>query len=236
MEVHLINFTPRPAATIAARVRNYRGQMVRSLDEISDREAVKYTNDVFNTHLQGPLEAVLLNFNVFDIPRWMTHQMVRTRVGASYSQTSLRFTLVDDGQAWYHHPFDEEHPLSAAAYELAMRRNMRCYHQLIQGGASIQDARGVLPMDTLTFIGLDINYRALVGIAASRLCTQAQPLWKQLVTMMKIEVLDKMGELFADYLVPVCVHDQHCPFGSVFDRPCPMQKKYPMREADYWLK
>ena len=232
MKSVLINWTPEPAKTIASRVRNYRGHMVHSLDEISNREATKATIDVFNTHLQGPLEAVMLNFNVFDIPRWMTHQMVRTRIGAGYSETSLRFTLVDDDHEWYHQPFDDS---KRCIHDEAMNMAMSYYYLLIKEGAPTQDARGVLPMDTLTHIGLDCNYRALVGVAASRLCQQAHPLWTHLIKMMRDEVRDKMGNLFANYLMPLCVHMQCCPFGSMLDRPCPRHAKYPLRPDRYWL-
>lgn len=98
--------------------------------------------------------------------------------------------------------------------------------ELIDAGVETQDARGVLPANVATRIGIGTNYRALVGLAGGRLRLQAQGEWRGVIRQMKEEVRRVWGDDFADYLQPVCEHGHRCKFESVFDRPCPLQKKW----------
>ena len=107
-----------------------------------------------------------------------------------------------------------------------MNQVEEAYRKLIDAGVATQDARGVLPTNVVTRIGIGTNYRALVGLAGDRLCLQAQGEWREVIRQMKEEVRRVWGDDFADYLQPVCFHEKRCKFESVFDRPCPIQENW----------
>ena len=58
----------------------------RKDDELSDEEMAQVENCIAGRSIQNPLEAVNLMFTINGISRACTHQLVRTRIGASFMQ------------------------------------------------------------------------------------------------------------------------------------------------------
>lgn len=224
VKVSCISATPQPKKVIAAGVLNMRGDMRHSLDDISDAEADEIFSEMQKTALNGVFEWITLVFQVDGVSRAFTHQAVRHRVGFSFSQESMRFTKVEDMDVICGPSVktDEQKALWAET----MDQVEDAYHRLIDAGVETQDARGILPTNVTTRIGIGTNYRALVGLAGDRLCLQAQGEWREVIRQMKEEVRRVWGDDFADYLVPVCFHEKRCKFESIFDRPCPIQERW----------
>lgn len=227
VKVTCISATPKPKKVIAAGVLNMRGDMRTSLDSISDEEADAIFSEMLKTALNGVFEWVNLVFQVEGVDRAFTHQLVRHRVGFSFSQESLRFTQVKNLQV-NRGPSVGDDPGDPVVetWNEAVKTIENAYNDLIRCGVEVQDARGILPLNTQTRIGFCTNYRALVGLCGDRLCYQAQSEWRDVVYKIKDEVRRVWGDDFANYLQPVCFHDNRCKFKSVFDRPCPLQGMY----------
>jgi len=76
----------------------YLGEVVRDLADITDAERHHYLEQMQNTKLKMPLEAVQMHFMLEGVTRGFTHQMVRQRT-AAYAQESMRFAVVEDSFA-----------------------------------------------------------------------------------------------------------------------------------------
>jgi len=230
-KVHLISFTPNPLKVIASQQMNMRGNMIKSTNDVSEIDAEKLVLDVFKTNLSGALEFVDLVWNIEGVTRAFTHQLCRYRVGTSFSQESMRF--VDKTGFKYLVGKSIQTSEAKEKYDNMMRQISDCYQELIALGVETQDARGILPTNIFTKIGFKCTYRTLYNIAQTRLCLQAQEQeWRDVISQMKKLLEERVSPILADYLQPICYHTGNCEYGSIFDRSCPLQEKYPMKNKN----
>lgn len=94
-KVHLLHMTADPLAAIAACAKMYKGEIVRSFADVTHAERREYLAEMQKTKLKMPLEAVSLHFQIENVTRAFTHQLVRQRT-AAYAQESMRFAVVED--------------------------------------------------------------------------------------------------------------------------------------------
>jgi flavin-dependent thymidylate synthase len=250
--VTLLSATPDPLGAIAAFAFMYKGRVIRSLAELTDKEREWAWEQANATHLKAPLEAVDLHFMVEGVTRAFTHQMVRQRT-AVYAQESLRFAVKEEIAARpgpitsvNHHTHD--------AWQQAVNRIWEAYKGLIAAGVPAEEARGLLPHDTLTRLNYKTNLRNLVDHLGNRLCTQAQFEWRMVASQMRMAIHNyeppviagviremKSKEEFvayqesqawqfrkiadSDLFRPVCFALGHCPFGADFDRGCTIRER-----------
>lgn len=229
-KVTLLDGYQNPIKTMHAMAWNMRGKMIHDLSTVTMEEAIATLED-FNpskTKLIGVLEFCQFVFQVENVPRAFTHQLVRHRT-CSFSQESLRFTMRNDGSFGY----DVGPSILAAKpetgvrvlYEEIMGEAREGYDKLISAGVAPEDARGVLPINTMTKIGFQIDFRTLLGIGEVRECYQSQGHWKPIMRQIKQELRDKVegGNILADWLVCACDRTGKCEFKSTWDRKCPKE-------------
>lgn len=205
-KVYLLSMSADPLGEIASAAKMYKGEVVRSLAEITDAERIQYFDDLTKTALNAAFETVKFHFLIEGVPRSFTHQLVRQRT-AVYFQESMRFAVIDESFADRvpvpHSLRDtlSEHDLAqqnetanngwGLKYEDVSReqrqRNMwdravadveETYASLVGDGMPAEEARGLLPTDILTRIHYVTDLRNLVTHAGNRLCTQAQFGWR----------------------------------------------------------
>lgn len=223
-KVTLVSWTGNPIKAIASQLLNMQGTMFHDIDLIDAEYAIKLVRDLKRTALAGGLETVDMLFQIENVPRALTHQLVRTRVGATYHQESLRFTTREDG-------FDYDMGASiktgdqADWFTSAMEDAAYTYAKLIELGVSMEDARGVLPIGTMTKIGVKYNFKTLVHASHVRLCYQSQGHWKTVFNKIKQEVHDKVHPVLAEFLQPICDVSGRCEYKGIFDRKCPKEQK-----------
>lgn len=218
-KVYLVWMTPDPLGAVAAMAKMYKGEVVRSLADVTHAERYEYLEQILKTKLKAPLEAVKLHFMVEGVTRSFTHQMVRQRT-AVYAQESLRFAVKEDmaeGVAhppslagtipavdWYDQqselPEEERDHFTNQAGNAQLMRNEwdegvrqvgYSYKNLIDMGMPAEDARGLLPHNITTRLNYVTDLRALLDHAGNRLCTQAQFEWRL--------VFAKMAEAIREY-------------------------------------
>lgn len=216
--------TTQPLKLIASQLLNMQGKMYHDVNEIDEELAVKLTRDLKKTALAGCLETIDMIFQIENIPRALTHQLVRTRVGATYHQESLRFTTREEG-------FDYDMGGTIKTGEQAelfcetMDDLADVYKRLIELGVSTEDARGVLPINTLTKVGVKYNFKTLVHCGHVRLCFQSQGHWNKVFSKIKQEISDKIHPVLAEFLVPICDVSGRCEYKGIFDRKCPKEAR-----------
>jgi flavin-dependent thymidylate synthase len=242
--VTLLSATPDPLGAIAAFAFMYQGRVIRDLAELTDEERLWAWDQANATHLKAPLEAVDLHFMVENVTRAFTHQMVRQRT-AVYAQESMRFAVKENIAA-------RPGPLVAAnrgarqVWAAHMKVTWDAYKTLIANGVPAEEARGLLPHDTLTRLNYKTNLRNLVDHLGNRLCTQAQFEWRlvgaQIVQAIAAYENENTGDpetlysksrhnwqfqVIADSKLfrPVCYAMGHCPFGADFDRGCTIRER-----------
>jgi flavin-dependent thymidylate synthase len=235
IKVHLVSATPDPLGAIAAACRMYEGKPTYDLDDVTDDERRNAWQQVQDTHLKAPLEFVDLHFFIEGVTRAFTHQMVRQRT-AVYAQESLRFAVKEDIAARPGPIVSQDRKL-LECWTGAMEDVWERYQWMIANGVPAEEARGLLPHDTLTRLNYKTNLRNLLEHAGNRLCTQAQFEWRMvfLGIVHAINSYEGYGtkwnewqwELISESGVfkPVCFQVGHCPFNASFDRGCTIKPR-----------
>lgn len=203
IRVRLLNATPDPLGSVAALIEQYKGNVIRSLSEVTDEQRRAALADMGKTVLSGPLEAVQFHWQIEGVTRSITHQMVRSRA-SFFAQESLRFAVPEGDWAdeiprppsiagVERRDFsallrDEEYAARPASTEElmldewddAMIHVQQKYERLIELGMPAEEARGVLPHDMPTRIHWVCDLRTLLAEAGKRTCTQAQFPWRMI--------------------------------------------------------
>ena len=199
IRVRLLNATPDPLGSVAALCEQYKGNVVRSLAEVTDEQRRACLDDMTSTVLNGPLEAVQFHWQIEGVTRSITHQMVRSRA-SFFAQESLRFAVPEGNWAdeipvppSLHQAVKEEAAyreeswvtriatpgmLTLDIWKDAMINAQNAYEGLIAAGVPAEEARGVLPHDMPTRIHWVMDLRTLLAEAGKRTCTQAQFPWR----------------------------------------------------------
>lgn len=118
------------------------------------------------------LEILTFSFLIDGVTRAETHQHVRTRIGAGYSQHGGR------NNDWRHRAFRLPEtvnrlmlrdPRFRRRVEVHIAEGRDLYADLVDAGIPIQDARRFLPISTCTYLFAHYNYPALAGFLRNRL-------------------------------------------------------------------
>lgn len=175
-KVYLLSATPDPLGAVAAMMMMYEGRVIRDLAEITDDERRTYFDECFKTALDTPLEAIDFHLMVEGVTRAHTHQEVRQRT-AVYAQESMRFAVKEKIQA-RPGPLIQQDKKAHEAWASTVEHVHQMYLYLIGRGIPAEEARGLLPHDTLTRLHHKVNLRSLKQELGKRTCTQAQFDWR----------------------------------------------------------
>ncbi len=198
LKVTLLDYTPEPEKLVAAAARLcYSSQ---SADEIMDNftpeKVESFVQKLVSLGHESPMEHVSFTFAISGISRACSHQLVRHRIGVSFSQKSQRY--VKEKQFEYVTP-----PKVAAKPELqekfdkAMADAQAVYEELLAAGVPAEDARFVLPNAASTSLVVTMNVRSLWHFFQLRCCNRAQWEIRALANAMLAEVREVAPLLFA---------------------------------------
>lgn len=132
-------------------------------------------------------EMINYTFLIEDVTRAFTHQFVRTRTG-SFAQQTMRVLNVN-GWTYGTGPSIEADVGLKADYASAMQDVSATYDALINAGAKIEDARGVLPTNIHTNIVAKFDLRTMADTARKRASTRTQGEYRDVMDAMKAEVM-----------------------------------------------
>lgn len=262
-QVYLLSATPDPLGACAAMSMMYEGKVCRSLADVTNDQRRHYWEESFKGHLKAPWESIDFHFMIEGVTRAFTHQMVRQRT-AVYAQESMRFA-VKDTIAARPGPLISQHQPSLNTWEAAMQEIWEAYLSLIANGIPAEEARGLLPHDTLTRLNYKTNLRNMADQLGNRLCTQAQFEWRLVGAQIKQAIreynppkawpVEPLGgptyelrgakwqfELIADSPIfqPVCFTMGRCPWKAGYDRGCTIrgrvdEGKFDEIKTEEWL-
>jgi len=246
-KVYLLSATPDPLGSLSAMGMMYEGKVCRNLADVTDEQRRHYWGESFKTHLKAPWESIDFHFMIENVTRAWTHQAVRQRT-AVYAQESMRFAVKDEIaarpgpliKATEHSDYQRDEETLEAPFNIwedTIEVIWKAYRDLIEAGIPAEEARGLLPHDTLTRMNYKTNLRNLAEHLGNRLCTQAQFEWRLVAAQLRQAIRNydsyhiKHGnwqfETIADSPIfqPVCFTVGRCPFKADFDRGCTIRKR-----------
>ena len=177
-KVYMLSGTPDPLGAVAAMSMMYEGRTIRKIGrEVTDEERRHYFDQCAKTALKTPLEAIDLHFMVEDVTR-ATADQARTQRTAVFAMESLRFAVKPDLKDSVRPGPNVLTREQREIHDRAVEQLEQQYRALIAAGVPQEDARGLLPMNTLTRFHWKTNLRNLESEIGKRLCTQAQFEWR----------------------------------------------------------
>ncbi len=221
LKVILLEYTPEPEKLVAAAARLCYSP--KSADELMENftadKVESFVRKLVSLGHESPMEHVSFTFAIDGISRACSHQLVRHRIGASYSQKSQRY--VKENQFEYVTPPKiAAKPELAEKYEAAMRDMQSVYQELVAAGVPAEDARFVLPNAASTSFVLTMNVRSLWHFFELRCCTRAQWEIRALANAMLAEVR-KVAPLLFEHAGATCDSIGICFEGDMSCGRCP---------------
>lgn len=216
MKVTLIDYT-RGAMSLLLRTKNTRLTEVSDPDTWDD-EKRQAELDYMRDTIKSSWEFVDFTFEIEGVTRAFTHQLVRTRTG-SYAQQSMR--AADFSAADVVMPGQDNNLASLIVWAAAANRVQMAYTDMVALGMSLQDARGILPINVSNNIIAKFNLRTLHEMAKVRLCTRTQGEYQEVFRAMRQAVID-LYPWTSDFLDVHCVATGTCAFPRYGKTSCPV--------------
>lgn len=191
--------------------RVYVAKKVQSEDVTAHYEEIRRTvpkeklEETFRLLIKDKLSPffrwVTLDWRLENVSRALQQQLTRHTIGFSYSIQSLR--VVDVGnfatEGRYHMP--------ATVKNKQMYHEMMCgieqmYRDLVENGETVQDARGILPLNIYSTVSMSVNLQAFQDMVNKRLCLKTQGEFQHVGLLMLEECKKKLppivNELFGE--------------------------------------
>lgn len=198
--------TPIDGNVILRRIEECGRVCYKSEDRITDESAPKFVTNLLSRGHEAVLEHC--SFTVkFTCDRGVSHEIVRHRV-ASYCQESTRYcnyTKAGFGKeiTVIKPCFWEDGSVQMSRWEDAMEDAERIYMSMIDGGASPQEARSVLPNSLKTEVVMTANIREWRHFLKLRCAPAAHPQMREvalkLLTMAHQEIPILFDDLWEEY-------------------------------------
>jgi thymidylate synthase (FAD) len=118
------------------------------------------------------LDHVVYMFEVEDVSRVTTHQLVRHRM-ASYDQESQRFSAATKESSVTPKSI-RSNEAASKAYDQGLKAVYEAYEKMVSAGVPKEDARYILPNGIKTKILVTLSARALMHLVWQRTALQAQ--------------------------------------------------------------
>ncbi|MFZ5353488.1 MAG: FAD-dependent thymidylate synthase [Bacillota bacterium] len=250
MKVNLIQYTQEPEKLIAASAKLcYSPVGIEDIMiDLDEAKTNKFLDMLMDLGHESPIEHVSFTFAVEGISRVLTHQLVRHRIGCSYSQQSQRYVrleqfdyivppsieAVPEAKERFIRAMEEAQKAYNELTELLYKKN---YEKLIAEGKSekqakqaaeknsIEDARYVFPNACETKIVFTMTARALMNFFRHRCCNRAQWEIRELAEQM-LKQLKAVAPVLFKNAGPGCI-EGGCPEGNMTcGRIAEVRKKY----------
>lgn len=138
----------------------------------------------------------------FIVDRGVSHELVRHRI-ASFAQESTRYCnyskdKFDNGITFIKPFFFKEDSYKYKEWERVISEAEESYLNLINMGATPQEARSVLPNSTKTEIIITANYREWRNFFKLRTVSAAHPQMREVTVPLLVELKEKLPVIFDD--------------------------------------
>jgi len=165
--------SPEPKEAMMKRIYDFVKATWSEDGRESERATSEEMQDAMNQMLSGKalglgLETINFTFRISGITRIDTHQIVRQRIGVTFSQQCTGDRML------HHNDVLVEESIAGSDYQLPhfIGSTLSCkdtYSKMIDNNISIQAARSILPHDLETFIFMNTNLMTLLFFHQKRI-------------------------------------------------------------------
>ena len=190
------------AAAVMKKIERAGRVCYKSEGNITDDSAEKFIRGIIKRGHESVIEHASVSFKII-CDRGVTHELVRHRIGASYSQESTRFCDYSAGKFGGELTFikpcfwsedDENFRLWLSTMEL-LEKN---YLAMRAGGAKPEEVRSILPNSLKTEIFVTMNLRELRHFLKLRTAKAAHPQMRQVALKIFDILNEKLPAIFGD--------------------------------------
>ena len=147
---------------------------------------------------ESVIEHVSVSF-MLTVPRSISHQIVRHRIGVAYSQQSQRYIDLSKEPLKVIAPLPELNASELVLWRESVEFAALTYNKLITSGVRPQQARSVLPNCTATKLGMTANLRAWRHILKERYLNQrADPSIREVMSQVAAKLKEMYLPVFRD--------------------------------------
>jgi flavin-dependent thymidylate synthase len=136
--------------------------------------------------IKSSWEFVDVTFLLSGISRAVAQQITRTRT-ASYAMQSMRVTNASELNVVEGKKLDER---QLQMYRTAVESSKQSYKELVEAGVALEDARGILPLNTECNIVCKYNFRSVTDLIKARKSLRAQGEYGEIVRKMESLILE----------------------------------------------
>lgn len=227
-KARLIDYTENPERNVAisARLCYSKKDPSQLMDEMSRQEIEELVRKVINMGHTSTLEHTYFYFHI-QCSRVTSHQLVRQRIGASYSQRSQRYVSEEDFD-YIVPPTITKNPTAYNIYRKKIEELQMTYQQLLEQGIPKEDARFILPAIKTNLV-VSYNARSLLHFFRLRTCTRAQ--WEiRTIAKQMLKEVKKVAPVLFEKAGPPCETDNYCPEGELS---CGRIEKIKAKDGDH---
>ena len=212
-KAELVDYTENPEQNVAIAARLcYSKKSPDELQDDMDEEQIKrLVTKVIDLGHTSTLEHTYFYFHI-QCSRVTSHQLVRQRIGTSYSQRSQRY-VTEDNFNYIIPPSIKENEKAKNIFADKMDDLQDIYLELLELGIPKEDARFILPT-IKTNLMVSYNARSLLHFFNLRCCNRAQWEIREIAYQMLQLVKDKAPILF-EKAGPTCKREGICPEGDL---------------------
>ena len=186
MKVELLSHTPAAEEVIELAARTCYDSKSGSKERRD-----KFLQGIIKSGHTSVIEHASASFRISGVSRALTHELVRHRIGFSYSQRSQRYCSEDGFQYVTPDSIQNHSRTSFETFNNVMKECEKAYKELIGIGIPKEDARFVLPNACCTEIVVTANFRAWRNFLSLRLDKRAQ--WE--IRFLARKILEHLYEL-----------------------------------------
>lgn len=195
--------------TITRKIEKIGRVCYKSEGKISDESAERFIRNLIKSGHESVIEHESVTVRMI-CDRGITHEIVRHRI-ASYSQESTRYCnymgdkfgneiTVIDIAGGFEYDLDNETDLKKyEAWMRAMENAEKSYFEMLELGATPQEARSVLPNSLKTEIVMTMNLRAWRNFFRLRCDSHAHPQMREVANIALRVFKEKLPVFFCDF-------------------------------------
>ena len=148
---------------------------------------------------ESVIEHVSVSF-MLTVPRSISHQIVRHRIGVAYSQQSQRYIDLSKEPLKVIAPVPELNTSELVLWRESVEFSALTYNKLIAYGTRPQQARSVLPNCAATKLGMTANLRAWRHILKERYLNQrADPAIREVMSQVASKLKEMYPPVFGEF-------------------------------------
>lgn len=190
------------AAAIMQKLERAGRVCYKSEGNIKDGSAGKFIRGIIKRGHESVIEHASVSFKIV-CDRGVTHELVRHRIGASYSQESTRFCDYSagkfGGELTFIKPcFWREDDDNFQLWRETMALVEKNYLALRAAGAKPEEARSILPNSLKTEIFVTMNLRELRHFLKLRTAAAAHPQMREVALKILNMMLERLPAVFDD--------------------------------------